>query len=117
MNGDRPISTVLNDIVGDIQNIVRSEFRLAKTEVTEEMGKAGSSAVMLGAGLVMLLFSALFALLAIVYALSLVMPQWAAALIVAAGEGLMAAIFVAVGIKKFKAMRAPPKTVACWRSS
>jgi hypothetical protein len=51
-------------------------------------------------------------LLAIVFALSLVMPAWAAALIVAAGEGLMAAIFIGIGIRKFKAVRAVPKTTA-----
>ena len=117
MNGDRPISTLLNDIVGNIQNIVRSEFRLAKTEATEEVTKAGSAALMLGAGLVMLLLSGVFALLAIVYALSQVMPNWAAALIVAAGEALMAAIFVGLGIKKFKATRVPPKTAASMKEN
>jgi hypothetical protein len=39
------------------------------------------------------------------------MPAWAAALIVAAGEGLIAALLVGMGIKKFKSVRAAPKTV------
>lgn len=117
MDANRPISAVLSDIVGNIQDIVRSEFRLAKAEVSDELGKARSAGVMIGLGALMLMFSALFALLAGVYALSLVMPTWAAALIVAAFEGLMAAIFFGVGIKKFKTTRMPPKTAATMKEN
>jgi hypothetical protein len=41
--GDRPISAVLQDIVGNIQDIVRSEVRLARTEIGEEVGRARSA--------------------------------------------------------------------------
>jgi uncharacterized membrane protein YqjE len=109
---ERPISAVLHDIVGNVQDIVRSEVRLAKTEVTEELGKARSASILVGAGAVMLFFCMQFVLLAIVYALSLVMPAWAAALIVAVVEGVSGAWFVMAGIKRFKKVRAAPKTVA-----
>jgi hypothetical protein len=109
---DRPLSSVLDDILGNLQNIVRSEARLAKTEIKGELRKSVSAIVLLGAGLVMLAFSGLFVLVAIVAALSAVMPIWAAALIVAAGEGLMAAVFVSLGVKRFKSMRGAPRTVA-----
>lgn len=107
---ERPISSVLSDIVGNVQDIVRSEARLAKTEIMAELRKSTTAALMVGAGLTMLAFSGLFVLVAIVAALSAYMPIWAAALIVAAGEGLMAALFVALGIKRFKAVRAAPVT-------
>lgn len=110
MQAERPLSVVLSDIAGNVQHIVRAELRLAKTEVTAEATRAGSAAVMVGLGILMLGVSALFALLAAVYALSLVMPAWAAALIVAAGEGLMAAVFVSIGLRKFRATRAAPRT-------
>jgi hypothetical protein len=110
-NVDRPISSVLNDIVGNVQHIVRSEFRLARTEVTQEAGKALSAGVFVALGAAMLFLAGLFALLAVVYALSLVMPAWGAALVVAAGEALMAAVFIGIGIKRFKATRAPPRTI------
>lgn len=109
-NGDRPIATVLTDIVGNLQRMVRSEFRLAKTEVTQELGKARSAGLWLGVGAMMLLFSVLFVLLAAVYALTFVVPSWAAALMVAAGAGVIAAVCVGVGIAKFKATRAAPRT-------
>jgi len=109
---DRPISTVLNDIIGNVQDIVRSEVRLARTEITEELGKSRSAAVLCAVGMLLLTFSAVFLLLAIVYALSLVMPGWAAALVVGLGVGVIAAMFLGVGIKRFKTVRAAPKTTA-----
>jgi len=111
-NGNRPISALLHDIVGNIQHIVRSEMRLAKTELREELRKSASAGVMLGVGVVGLMFSVLFVLLAAVYALSLVVPSWMAALIVGAGLGLIAAVCVAIGISRFKRVRAAPKTTA-----
>jgi len=111
-NADRSISTVLHDIVGNVQDIIRSEVRLAKTEVTEELGKLGHASILLGVGALLLTFSALFLLLAIVYALSVVLPAWAAALIVGGGVGAIAALCCGLGLKKFKAVRAAPKTTA-----
>jgi len=112
VNTERPVSAVLHDIAGNLEDIVRAELRLAKTELAEEAGKASTGALMLGAGVMMLGVAGVFALLAIVYALSLVMPAWGAALIVAGGEAVMALIFVTAGIRKFKATRAVPKTRA-----
>lgn len=114
---DRPISAVLSDIMGNVQDIVRSEARLAKAEVTQELRKSASACVLTGAGLVMLAFSGLFVLVAVVAALSLVMPIWAAALIVAAAEGLMAALFVSLGVRRFKAMLGAPRTAATMKEN
>lgn len=110
MHAERPVSAVLNDIVGNLADIVRAELRLAKTEAKDELGKASAAGVMVALGAVMFAVSGVFLLLAIVYALSLVMPAWAAALIVAAGEALMAALFLGAGIRKFRTARALPKT-------
>lgn len=114
---ERPISAVLHDIVSNVQDIVRSEVRLAKTEVREELAKSGAASVWVVLGAFMFLLSAVFILLAIVYAMSTVMPVWAAALIVGVGEGVMATIFVVLGIRRFKAVRAPPKTVATMKEN
>jgi uncharacterized membrane protein YqjE len=109
---DRSITNVLQDIVGNLQDIVRAEVRLAKTEVSEEIAKARSAGLLVGVGAVTAIFSALFALLAIVYALSLVLPEWGAALIVATGVGVVAAVTFGLGIKRFKTIHAAPKTAA-----
>ena len=111
-NGDRPISAVLNDIVGNVQDIVRSELRLARTELTTEATKAGSAAALIAVGVLLLAFSAGFVLLAIVHALSLVVAAWLAALIVGVGVGVIAAPCIAVGIRRLRRTRAAPKTAA-----
>jgi uncharacterized membrane protein YqjE len=111
-NGDRPISAVLSDIVGNVQDIVRSEFRLAKTEISGEVSKAASAAVLLVVGALLFTFGVLFVLLAIVYALSLVMAAWIAALIVGLVLAIVAAPCVAVGIRRIKGTRAAPRTTA-----
>jgi hypothetical protein len=59
---DRSISSVLHDIVGNVQDIVRSELRLARTELTEELAKARNGAMLLGVGTLMVVFSVLFVL-------------------------------------------------------
>lgn len=109
---DRPISAVVHDIVGNIQDIVRSEMRLAKTELREELGKMRDGGLLVGIGVIMLSFTLLFILLAIVYALSLVLPAWMAALVVAAGVGLVAAVCLGLGMKKLKTLRGMPRTTA-----
>jgi uncharacterized membrane protein YqjE len=116
-NADRPISAVLHDIVGNVQDIIRAEVRLAKTELVEELAKSRSAAVLLAAGALTLAFSALFVLLAIVYALSLVMAAWAAALVVGVGIGVVAALCVGLGMKKFKAIRGAPKTATTMKEN
>lgn len=108
----RPMSSVLLDIVGNVQQIVRSEVRLARAEVGEELSKLRAATVLLGVGALLAVFSAIFLLLAAVYALSLVMPGWAAALIVCGAVALIAAVFVVAGIKRLKAVRAVPRTAA-----
>ena len=109
---DRSISVVLQDIVRNIQDIVRSEVRLAKTEVREEVTKARSASVLVGIGALTGIFSLFFLLLTAVYALNLVMPDWAAALTVAIGIGIVAGATLGAGLKRFKTVHAAPKTVA-----
>jgi uncharacterized membrane protein YqjE len=116
-NGERSISTVLNDIVGNLQTMIRSELRLAKTEAAEELGKARNAGILISAGAIMIVFSLLFALLAVVYALSTIMPGWSAALIVALVTGIVAAVCVSVGVRKFGRVRAAPNAAASMKEN
>jgi uncharacterized membrane protein YqjE len=106
---ERSFSDVLQDIVRNVQEIVRSEVRLAKTEIREEAVKAKSSVAMLGAGAVAAIFAVLFLLLTVVYALALVVPSWAAALIVGAGLAIAAGVMLMTGIKQFKQIHPRPE--------
>jgi uncharacterized membrane protein YqjE len=109
---ERSFSEVLQDIAGNLQTIVRSEFRLAKTELKEEIRSAfPAMALLAGAGLGGI-FAVLFALVAAVNALSTVVPDWAAALIIAALLALAAGAALATGIKRLQLMTPGlPKTM------
>ncbi len=73
------MAEVLKDIIGNVQEIVRGEVRLAKTEAKAEAAKAVTSTRLLVIGAIVGLFATGYILLAIVYALALAMPAWAAA--------------------------------------
>jgi uncharacterized membrane protein YqjE len=107
--GDRSLSDVFQDILRTVQEIVRSEVRLAKTEIREEAAKAKSSTLLLGAGAVTAIIAMLFLLLTIVYALARVMPSWAAALIVRAGLAVVASVILKAGIRRFKKIHPTPE--------
>ena len=114
---DRSISSVLYDIVGNVQDIVRSELRLAKVELREEVRKSRSVAILLATGVLLLSCGVLLVLLAIVLALATAMPGWAAALIVAVGVGAAAALCLVGGIHKLKKIRAVPQTAATMKEN
>jgi uncharacterized membrane protein YqjE len=109
-SGDRSLSTILQDIVRNIQEIVRSEVRLAKTELKEEAVKT-KSAVLLITGIVGAAFSAFFLLFALVYALALVMPNWAGALIVGVVLAAIASVALTAGVRGFRQIHPPIRTV------
>ncbi len=108
----RTMSEVLQDIVANIQEIVRSEFRLAKVEIHEETTKAVRSSIPLVIGVLLSLYALGFILLAVVHALSMVVDAWLATLIVGVGVLVISMILVSVGRKRFKQVKVvPEKTV------
>jgi uncharacterized membrane protein YqjE len=107
--GDRSLSDVFQDIIRNVQEIVRAEVRLAKTEVLEEAAKARSSLLWLGAGAVAAIFALLFLLLMIVDALTLVVPRWGAPMIVGAVLALVAGMMVTAGLRQFKRIHPTPE--------
>jgi uncharacterized membrane protein YqjE len=115
---DRSIAAVLSDIVGDLQQIIRAEVRLAKVEVREELTKAKQGAAMLATAGVVLILSAGLALLGAVYALALVWPSWAAALAVALAAGVVGGLLAMASLRRLKDVNlAPPKTVSTVREN
>jgi uncharacterized membrane protein YqgA involved in biofilm formation len=101
----RSTGQLVRDIAADSSTLVRKEVELAKQEVLEAVTARLLGAGMLaGAGL-FALFMLLFLALAAAAALSLVLPAWAAALIVAGGFLLLA---VPAGLLGVRRLKAPP---------
>jgi protein-S-isoprenylcysteine O-methyltransferase Ste14 len=115
---ERSFSQILQDIVHNIQEIVRSEIRLARTEITQEATKTKTAGVVIAAGALSGVFALLFALLAVDYALSLAMPNWAAALIVSAALAIIAGAMLSAGRKRFKHVHpAPERTIVSMKEN
>ncbi len=109
---DRPIGAVLEDIVANVQHIIRAEVRLAKIETRDELLRMKRGAVLIAAGGLLAVLGVAVVLLAAVYAVSLAMPPWAAALVVAVLTSVVAAVFITGGLKAFKQIALPPPKTA-----
>jgi uncharacterized membrane protein YqjE len=108
----RSVPDVLHDIVRNLQEIIRSEFRLAKTEFKEEAARATKPAATLGAGLVFGFYGIGFLLLASVYALSAVIAAWLAALLVGTVLAIVAVGLIVTSGRKLKQVNPiPGKTI------
>jgi hypothetical protein len=108
----RTVPELLGNIVDNIQQIIWSEFRLAKAELREKASRASKPATTLGAGFLLGLYGLGFLLLAAVYALSMVMAAGLAALIVGGVLALVSVALVTSSAKKLKALNpAPERTI------
>jgi uncharacterized membrane protein YqjE len=112
-DNERSVARVLQDIVGDVQDIVRSEVALAKTEIREGLIKTRAAALLMAIGALGAVYCIAFLMLGILYSLTPIMPAWAAAFCVATGAGVLTGVFILAGMKRLKAISvAVPKTVA-----
>jgi uncharacterized membrane protein YqjE len=106
---NRSIADVLQDIVANVQTIIRSEVRLAKAELAEEAIKAGRAAGMMAGGTVAALFTVWLLLLTVLLGLATVMPTWSAALLLCVVMAIVTGVLVTAGKKRLKAVHAKPE--------
>lgn len=107
----RSISGVLRNIGASIQEIVRGELKLAKIELTDSARKARSSAIMLASGGLLGIYAVGFILLAVLFALEIVLPSWLAALILGVLLCIGAAAGITSGRQRLKTIHGPKKTM------
>jgi len=106
---ERSVTDILQDIIRDFQEIVRSEVRLAKREIGDEVKKAKAATFLITLGALAALYAFLFLLVSLVDALALVIPHWAAALIVAAALAMIAGGTLRMGMKHFRRVHPLPE--------
>lgn len=113
MNEERSFAAVLRDILEGIAEIIRAEARLAKTEMLQEARVALGSWRWIAFGAVSAFLAATCLVGAAVFAVSLVMTLWAAALLIAIVLGLIAAAFIVTGMRRLHQVHmVPARTVA-----
>jgi uncharacterized membrane protein YqjE len=105
----RSVPEVLQDIVGNIQEIIRSEFRLAKAEVKQEASKAAPPVKMIVAGAAIGFYALGFLLFTAVMGLATMMATWLGALIVGAVLGIVALALITTAAKRLKHVNAVPE--------
>ena len=98
----RSMPEILEDIASNLTQIVQAEIQLAKTELKEGAEKVAGPGAALGAGVALAFYGLGFLFLAAVYALSLVMAGWLAALIVGGVLVLAAGILIGAGSAKLR---------------
>ncbi|HLG99389.1 MAG TPA: phage holin family protein [Bryobacteraceae bacterium] len=110
-SNERSIGDVLKDIGNSIQQIVRSEIKLARMEMTDSARGARSAAIAFGSGGVLGLYAVGFLLLTIMFALEIALPNWLAALIVGVLSLIGAAVGISAGRARLKTVKPPEKTI------
>jgi hypothetical protein len=94
---ERPLNEVARDLTSDLSLLLRQEIDLAKAEMSEKGRTAAPGLGMLGGGGVVGLCAAGAATAFLVLVLALFLPEWAAALIVAAVLAAVAYVLIRQG--------------------
>lgn len=100
----------MQDMMSDVSEIVRSEIRLAKTELKSEANEVVRTLPVLGIGILFGLCAVAMALTTALLALGLVIPYWAAALILFAATAILAGALTGIGVKRLRSIRLKPAT-------
>lgn len=103
------LSELLSDLSDGVTRLFRQEVELAKLEVKREAAEAGKAGAMLAAGAVAGFVTLLLLAWALSWALALVLPTWAAFLIVGLIFGAATAGLLMTGRKKFQALDPTPR--------
>jgi MFS family permease len=104
---ERPIGDLVKQLAGQTSTLVRQEIDLAKAELTDKGRVAGQGAGLFGAAGVIGLLAAGALTACLILALSEVVPDWLAALIVALVLGAVAGILALRGRNRVRAATPP----------
>jgi uncharacterized membrane protein YqjE len=103
------VGELVGEVARDLSTLMRQELELAKAEIKQEAARAGKGAGLLGgAGYTGHLF-VLFLSVALMAALDVALPLWAAALIVAVLWAAAAAVLATTGRKNLRSVNPKPQ--------
>jgi len=102
------LGTIVTGIVQDLQDVVRGEVQLAKTELKEDASSLGKGAAMIAAGALVALVGFIFLMLGVTYLLNKSMQMWIAAGIVGVVLLLIGIVAAMAGKNTFSAANLKP---------
>jgi len=105
----RSVGDLISEVTTDLTTLMRQELDLAKAEVKQEVTTAGKAAGMLGAAGFAGYMVALFASIALWWALANGMDEGWAALVVAAIWGVVAAVLAVLGRSRMRQVNPKPE--------
>src|SRR5437764_1172839 len=104
---DRSVAQLVQDMSEQVRRLVRDELRLATEELRQKGKRAGVGAGLTGVAGLVAFFGGATLVACAVLALALVVPGWAAALIVGAVLLAVAGVAALVGTKQLKKATPP----------
>lgn len=105
----RPTKSLVRDVLQRVQDLFRSEIRLARAETREELARSARAVATLGMGIVLSLYALGLLLLAGVYVASEFVAPWIAALLVFGVVAIVAGITVGIGLGKVRKLNPKPE--------
>lgn len=106
------LGELVSEVSTHLSTLVHSEIELAKLEVKSSVKNAGTGIGFFGAAVVVLVFSLTFGFVALAEGLVAAgLWRWAAYLAVFGFLLVLVVLFVVMGIRKVKRVRAPQRTI------
>ena len=99
---ERSLFALLRDLPGLFLDLIRAEFEQLKRELTRKLKHIGIGSALLLVALILLSFLVFTLIVAGIFALALVMPYWAAALVMSGIIITAIAILVGIAMANFK---------------
>jgi hypothetical protein len=105
---ERPLSELLSNVTNEIALLFRKEVELARVETTEQVSRAAKAGGMLGAAAVIGVIDLILFSFAAAWALSEVVPEGVAFLIVGVVFAVVTAVLAAAGKKRMAGINPLP---------
>lgn len=106
----RPFGAIVSSVLDGMRTLFRMEIELAKIEVTEALAVRAKGAGLMGAAAVFGVFALGFIAASGSAALDLVLPRWAAQLIVGGVFALITGVLLLVGRRAMRTAPSPERT-------
>lgn len=106
---DRSLSELLSDVTSELATLFRKEVELARVETTEQVSRAAKAGGMLGAAAVIGFLDLILFSFAAAWALSEVVPEGVAFLIVAVVFAVVAGVLFVAGKKRIATVNPVPE--------